>query len=135
MRDMPDPELAEAMLPSLLDIFYARVREDALIGPIFNDAVHDWPNHLARIADFWSSVMLSSGRYKGNPVAKHLQHADRLTPAMFERWLQIWKCTTDERLPEPFARAMQAKAARISESLQLAIRYPSTLQRAMAGRN
>lgn len=125
---MPNSDTLEDALPPLLDAFYARVREDDLIGPVFNDAIHDWPHHLARIGDFWSSVMLSSGRYKGNPVARHLPHAARLTPAAFERWLQIWRQTTDEHVPGPLAHALQAKAERIGESLQLALQFPSPAQ-------
>ena len=127
---MPDHDQIEAMLPPLLEVFYARVREDALIGPVFNDAVRDWPEHLARIADFWSSVMLSSGRYKGNPVAAHMAHAARLSPEKFGRWLAIWRETTNEMLPAPLAQAMQSKAERIAESLQLAILHATAAQRA-----
>lgn len=133
---MPSPALIdETRLPDLLGRFYDRVRQDPILGPVFNDAVHDWDDHLARIADFWSSVMSSTGRYKGNPVAKHLLHATRIMPAMFERWLAIWTQTTDEMLDPPMAHAMQAKAARIAESLQLAIHFPSPLQKAMMERS
>lgn len=128
------PIIDEAVLPELLAAFYGRVRQDDLLGPVFNDAVHDWDEHLERIADFWSSVMLTTGRYKGNPVAKHLAHAARITPAMFDRWLTLWAETTNGMLPVPVARALQEKAARIAESLQLAIRFPSPLQRAMMER-
>lgn len=131
---MPDEDAIEAALPALIERFYARAREDALIGPVFNDAVDDWPAHLARITDFWSSVMLSTGRYKGDPVGKHMVHAARVTPAMFKRWLAIWADTTDDMLPLPFAQALQAKAARIAESLQLAMRYPSPAQRELMAR-
>ncbi|ODP38811.1 MULTISPECIES: group III truncated hemoglobin [Sphingomonas] len=132
---MPDSDAIEAALRPLLDAFYAKVRQDALIGPVFIEAVHDWPEHLARIADFWSSVMLSSGRYKGDPVAKHMAHASRLTPEMFDRWLAIWAETTNDLLAPPVAQALQGKARRIAESLQLAIRYPSPTQRELMKRS
>ena len=121
----------ETVIPRLLAAFYARVRADDMLAPIFADAVHDWDAHTGRIADFWSSVMLGTGRYKGNPVARHLPHAARMTPDMFARWLALWQQTTDAMLPAEAARAIQAKAARIGESLQLAIRFPSPLQQAM----
>lgn len=131
---LDEPIIDEAVLPELLEAFYGRVRRDDLLGPVFNDAVHDWDEHLSRIADFWSSVMLTTGRYKGNPVAKHLAHASRITPAMFERWLDLWAGTTNDMLPARGARALQEKAARIAESLQLALRFPTPLQRAMMER-
>jgi len=58
----------EAGLERLVHTFYARVRTDAELDPIFNDAIADWPEHLAKLHAFWSSVMLTSGRYKGQPV-------------------------------------------------------------------
>ncbi len=82
-------DLDEAQLPPLLVAFYTRVRADPLIGPIFNEAVHDWPSHLDRLRDFRSAVMLTTERYKGNPVAMHLRHAERIAPAMFARRLEL----------------------------------------------
>lgn len=118
-----DLNLTEPALATLVDDFYARVRRDPLIGPVFNDAIADWPSHLETLARFWSSVMLTTGRYKGSPVARHLEHGERITPAMFTRWLDLWAETTTELLPPVAAAAMQGKASRIAESLQLAIRH------------
>lgn len=92
-----------------------------MLGPIFNDAVHDWPEHLEKLTTFWSSVMLTSGRYKGNPMLAHLKHKPRLTSALFERWLALWRETTAEAMTPEVATALQAKAARIATSLQLAL--------------
>ncbi|PZR50253.1 MAG: preprotein translocase subunit TatC [Stutzerimonas stutzeri] len=117
------PLIDEAALRPLIEHFYERVRADPLLGPVFGAAVHDWDDHHARLADFWSSVMLTTGRYKGNPVALHLIHADSMTADRFARWLALWRQTTDELLDPAAAAAMQAKAARIAESLQLAVQY------------
>lgn len=111
----------EAGLGQLVTAFYARVREDAELGPIFNDAVDDWPEHLETLTAFWSSVMLTSGRYKGQPVPAHMKHLDRITPALFDRWLALWARTTDELMAPEAAAALQDKAARIAESLKLAL--------------
>lgn len=113
----------EAALPALLARFYARVRADAELGPVFNDAVEDWSRHLATLADFWSSVMLTTGRYKGNPMQVHVRHGARISSEMFGRWLEIWNQTTAEMVSPPVAAAMQAKAARIAQSLDLAIHF------------
>jgi hemoglobin len=127
---MPEPDL-ETALPDVLRAFYARVREDDQLGPIFNAAVQDWDEHIERIGDFWSSVMLGTGRYKGNPVARHLPHAAQIDRATFDRWLALWRDTTSRMLPAPMAQALQAKAARIADSLQLAMQFPSPAQKAM----
>lgn len=116
-------EITEERLAVLVPAFYARVRRDQLIGPLFNAAVHDWAEHLVKLTAFWSSVMLTTGRYKGSPMAAHLRHVDAITPAMFVRWLEIWNETTAELMPPEAAAALQDKAARIAESLQLGLRY------------
>ena len=118
-----DGEINEAQLEALIPIFYARVRDDALIGPVFNGAITDWDDHLKRLVAFWSSVMLTSGRYKGNPMAAHVQHLSAITPPMFDRWLALWAEVTGEILPPEVATALQAKAARIAESLKLALYF------------
>jgi hemoglobin len=114
-------QIDEAALERLIPIFYSRVRDDPELGPVFNDAVHDWPAHLDTIIAFWSSVMLTSGRYKGNPMAAHAKHKARITPELFDRWLAIWARTTDEIMPPRAAAALQEKADRIADSLKLAL--------------
>lgn len=111
----------EEGLKWLVEAFYSRVRADEELGPIFNDAITDWPEHLEKLATFWSSVMLTSGRYKGQPVPAHMKHRDRITPALFTRWLTLWTQTTNDLMEPDAAAALQAKAARIAESLQLAM--------------
>lgn len=114
-------QINEEQLELLIPRFYVRVRDDALIGPVFNDAIGDWEHHLEKLVAFWSSVMLTSGRYKGNPMAAHLKHLPTITPPMFDRWLALWADVTDEMLPSETAIALQGKAARIAESLKLAL--------------
>jgi hemoglobin len=111
--------MTDAALAALVEDFYARVRRDPEIGPVFEAGVGNWEEHLRKLADFWSSVMLTSGRYKGNPVAAHMKHA--ITPAMFARWLRLWEETVRARFPAPEAEELMAKARRIGESLQLAM--------------
>lgn len=116
-----DDLIDEASLERLIPAFYARVRADDLLGPVFNAAIDDWEHHLQLLVRFWSSVMRTSGRYKGSPIAAHRAHKDRITPAMFDRWLALWAEVTGELLPADQAAAMQAKARTIGESLTLAL--------------
>lgn len=115
--------ISEESLGALVDAFYAKVRRDPLIGPVFDRAIDDWPEHLEKLQAFWSSVMLTSGRYKGRPLPAHVRHADAISPASFERWLALWGETTEELLDPASAAAMQDKAARIAESLSLGISF------------
>jgi hemoglobin len=113
----------EPALQRLIALFYGRVRRDPLIGPVFNGAIQDWPEHLDKLQAFWSSVMLTSGRYKGRPLPVHIALGDAINPAAFERWLALWREATEEVLPPLAAAAMQEKAARIAESLSLGIAF------------
>ena len=119
----PMPPLSEDDLRRLVQTFYGRIRQDALLGPIFNGAIDDWDHHLGKLQAFWSSVMLGSGRYKGQPMAVHLRQEAHMTPEAFARWLQLWNETTTDLLDPLAARALQEKAARIAESLTLGIAF------------
>ena len=59
------PDISEERISYLVDAFYKKVRLDPEIGPIFNAVVSDWPHHLSLLKDFWSTVLLTTGRYKG----------------------------------------------------------------------
>ncbi len=114
-------DITEEALGRLVERFYAKVRSDALLGPVFNGAIADWPEHLDRLQSFWSSVMLTSGRYKGRPLPAHIRLGAAMTPERFSRWLALWKETTAELFPAESAAALQFKANRIAESLSLGI--------------
>jgi hemoglobin len=120
---VPEQKISEADLTLLVDRFYAKVREDAFIGPVFYSAIYDWPEHLEKLSAFWSSVMLTSGRYKGSPMAAHMRHAASIKPEMFARWLELWRETARETLTRAGAEAVIGKAERIAESLQLALYF------------
>ena len=115
--------MTEQDLGTLVDSFYAKVREDDLIGPVFNCAIEDWPEHLVTLRAFWSSIMLTTGRYKGNPMAAHLRQAGAIEPGMFDRWLDLWRETARDTLEDADAAAVIAKAERIAESLKLALYF------------
>ena len=121
---MTEPVLpSEAQITALVPAFYAKVRRDPALGPVFAAAVDDWDAHHAKLTAFWSSVMLTSGRYKGSPMQAHLKHREAIPPEMFARWLALWGETARELLPAPIAKAFVAKAERIAESLSLALYF------------
>ena len=109
----------EAMIERLVRAFYARVREDSLLGPVFAARIGDWEPHLARMCEFWSSVMLMSGRYHGQPMAKH--EPLPVDARHFDRWLALFEETARAVCPTPAAEQFVAKAHRVAESLELGI--------------
>jgi hemoglobin len=118
---MKHEDISEESLRHLVELFYERVRSDPLIGPVFENAIDDWPEHLDTLAAFWSSVMLTSGRYKGRPLPAHLKHSHEIDSRSFARWLAIWNDATNHVFAPASAAALQQKAARIAQSLSLGI--------------
>lgn len=113
--------VTEDMIAVLVHSFYAKVRRDDLLGPIFEQAVGDrWDAHLAKLADFWSSVTLMSRRFTGAPMAVHAG-LPGIGPGHFARWLELFSETARTVCPPAAAAMFEAKAAMIAQSLQLGI--------------
>jgi hemoglobin len=114
--------VTEPAIALLIDRFYAAVRRDAVLGPVFEGAIEEaeWPEHLATMRRFWSSVMLTSGRYSGNPVAVH-RAVRGLERPMFERWLALFEATVNDLFAAQPATEFITKAHRIATSLQIAL--------------
>jgi len=111
-----DNPLTERDVEALVARFYAKVRRDPLIGPVFNLAVHDWPAHEATLVSFWSSVVLRTGTYRGNPMAVHRGHAIRAEH--FDHWLALWRDTALEVMGAQNAQVFIDHATRIGYSLR-----------------
>ncbi len=109
----------DAMIESLVRAFYARVRDDVLLAPIFDARIADWETHLMRMCAFWSSVALMSGQYHGQPMEKHLPLP--VDSVHFDRWLDLFEKTAREVCPASAADHFVERARRIAESLELAI--------------
>ncbi len=112
--------ITEPMIRGLVDAFYAKVRADAVLGPIFNARIHDWDEHLAKLADFWSSIVMMSGRYKGRPMPVHVAIPE-ISDAHFGRWLALFGETATEVCPPQAAHLFTDRAGRIAESLKAGI--------------
>jgi hemoglobin len=110
--------LTEDKLRALVRAFYARIREDADLGPVFNEVVTGWPEHLEKLTGFWAKMMLGSGAYQGNPMQVHHRLRERLSPALFARWLALWGEVSGETLSAADAAAVQERAARMAVNLQ-----------------
>jgi hemoglobin len=114
--------VTEEMIHDLVHGFYARVRTDPALGPVFARAIRDeqWPAHLQKMCDFWSSVMLMTGRFHGAPMPAHIRLPD-IRPTHFARWLHLFRQTAAEVCHREAAQAFVARAERIAQSLQLGI--------------
>ena len=111
----------EPLISRLVEHFYDRIRTHEVLGPIFEHRVVNWTPHLARMKDFWASIAIESGRFRGNPMQKHIAIPD-LTPAHFVAWLTLWDATVADVVTDPAAAELfRDRARRIANSLQTAI--------------
>ena len=106
----------DAEIRRLVARFYAAVRRDELLGPIFEAAIHDWDSHLVTMRNFWASAVYRTGDYSGNPLAVHRRFTT-LGHHHYERWLSMWLGTVEREVAgsrrEPFTRL----AARMAETM------------------
>lgn len=109
----------ERMIEQLVRAFYARIREDRLLGPVFDARIRDWEPHLQRMCAFWSSVVLSSGVYHGQPMRMHLPLP--VDARHFDRWLLLFEQTANDLFDERIAQHFIERARRIARSLELGI--------------
>ena|SRR5688500_14005525 len=103
----------EAEIRGFVHAFYTEVRRDPELGPVFESRIGDhWDGHLGRMVDFWSSILLASGRYAGNPREKHAA-VPAIRSEHYDRWLALFEVVLFRELEEPLARDVLARAHRM----------------------
>ena len=123
-------------IAGFVDRFYGKIRQDALLGPIFAARVADWDLHLGRMKQFWRSVLHASGEFAGNPMVKHIV-IPGLEERHFAHWLALFYATLREEEPSDAATQLVAERARmIADSLLTGIAtHRHGLTGARAGEN
>ena len=101
-------EGTDDQISRLVELFYSRVHEDDLIGPVFDQFVRNWDHHHDTLKNFWSTQLLGTGTYQGNGFVAHLRLP--IEEAHFERWLALWERTATEVLPPPMAERAIGRA-------------------------
>ncbi len=114
---MPAADLcSEEEIVQLVHGFYDEVRRDDVLGPIFNRHVKDWNAHLPTMVDFWSSALRGTARFRGSPMPKHAA-LPGLNIELFQRWLRLFRQTTDALPNAALAAKANDLAERIAHSL------------------
>jgi len=111
----------------LVNVFYAKIRKDDLLGPIFNKHIIDeqWPEHLDKLTDFWETNLFGVPKFKGNPTAKHrnvdadMNHS--ISQVHFGKWLQLWFETINDLFEGELAEKAKDAARKMSTGQFLAI--------------
>jgi hemoglobin len=84
-----------------VDDFYGKVRQDNLIGPIFDNVIKDWGPHLEKMYAFWNAALFGVPGFRGNPFAKHAPLP--VDETHFERWLSLFGETIEQHFEGPVA--------------------------------
>ena len=108
--------VSESDIETLVDTFYASVRDDDLLGPIFHRHVTDWSLHLPKMYAFWSTVVLHTGKYSGRPIEAH-QPLPGLTHEHFARWLGLWERAVGAVIRPEAHRYFVLAATRMASSM------------------
>ncbi|MET0856141.1 MAG: group III truncated hemoglobin [Telluria sp.] len=111
--------ITEASIPLMVDTFYARVREDAVLSPIFESRLAGkWDQHMPRMYAFWTKVLLGTGEFDGNVFGKHMALSG-ISKEHFVRWLTLFRMTAIDVFGIDEAGTPIKVAERIAGSLQL----------------
>jgi hemoglobin len=110
------PLCSETEISELVRAFYARVRKDERLGPIFDKHVADWNAHLGKMADFWSALLLRTGRFSGSPMSRHAALPE-LNADLFRHWLVLFRETAAAQPNREMAEQACVMAERIAQNL------------------
>ncbi|WP_257667599.1 group III truncated hemoglobin [Parapedobacter tibetensis] len=106
----------------MVDSFYAKMKDDPLIGPIFTDKIQDhWPEHLDKMYRFWQGLLLGEHTYHGRPFPPHTQLPIGIEH--FERWLVLFRGTVDELYVGPIADEAKLRANSIANVFYNKLKY------------
>ncbi|MEP5152597.1 group III truncated hemoglobin [Planktotalea sp.] len=112
--------ISPEQIDTVVEKFYAKVRDEKTLGPIFAKHVQDWPNHEAKIAAFWRNAILLERSYSGNPMQVH-QSTGNVHAEHFEPWLALFDQVLDQELDDDIAKAWSALAHRIGRGLSMGL--------------
>lgn len=113
------PEIDDALVETLVRSFYTKIRANKDIGPVFEAVIgDDWEPHLHKMFDFWSSLTMLTGRYKGQPMVVHMR-LKTVTPEHFDIWLSLFRETAGTVCSQAVAPIFIEKAERVAESFKL----------------
>ncbi len=114
--------LTEPLVRQVIDAFYAKVRPDPTLGPVFNGIIKDeWPVHIERITSFWLTATRLGSGYDGRrfmPV--HLGHK-AIRAEQLPRWLLLFRETAREICPPAAADVLIDIAERMADSIRLSL--------------
>ena len=112
----PRIPVTEAQIDRVVTQFYAAVRDDPVLGPVFARHVADWTPHEEKIGRFWRNALLFQHCYDGNPMQVHAAAGD-VKGWHFPIWLGLFDAVLAKELPHAQAQSWSALVHRIARGL------------------
>jgi hemoglobin len=113
--------LTEDSVDALVTSFYARIRRDPELAPIFEKALAGrWDSHMATMREFWCSALRMKRGYRGDMLAAH-RKLGTLPPAAFARWLALFRETVTEGFAQEPADVILDRAEKTARNLETAL--------------
>lgn len=105
---------SEADIHQLVYTFYGKIRKNDVLSPVFNAVIEtdEWDFHLSKMIRFWSTLLLYTRSYHGDPMSKHF--ALSLDEEHFLMWLSLFHETIDELFTGKVAEIAKRRANGIS---------------------
>lgn len=109
-------------IQNMVNSFYEKVRNDELLGPIFNSVIQDkWDIHLEKMYKFWQTVLLDEHTYYGSPFPPHAKLP--IEKAHFDRWISLFISTVNKLFNGAKADEAVHRATNMAKMFQYKIDY------------
>jgi hemoglobin len=120
MRTSLDDLTTEADIEALVRAFYRAAAVDGVLGPVFDAAEVDWPEHIPKVTAFWTWQLLGGRRYDGRPLQAHSRVNELVAfrDAHYERWLELFCETLHEGWSGPTTDLAEQRARRMASSMR-----------------
>lgn len=113
--------ITEHTIGTLVDRFYVKVRRDAVLAPIFENALEGhWDAHIATMREFWCAALRVKRGYFGDMLDAH-QRLGELPRTLFFHWLTLFGETADECFAEAPAKIIRDRAVKTARNLKSAL--------------
>ncbi|NRA86918.1 MAG: group III truncated hemoglobin [Rhizobiales bacterium] len=122
-EDFANMGIDEVVIRKFVLHFYDVVHDDEILGHYFHNQMSaTWDEHLDKMCNFWSAILLKTHRFNGRPMPAHTKLTG-LQQSDFLHWLKTFEksikhCCTSEAVPH-----IMKKAHMIANSLQYGVFY------------
>ena len=104
-------------IQKMVNTFYDKIKEDELLGPIFNERIQDhWTMHLETMYKFWGNLLFGNNTYHGRPFPPHATLP--INQEHFEQWVKVFVLNIDIHFKGPKTEEAKTRAQSIAAIFQ-----------------